>query len=564
MESLKLIFILMLTMVMVEGGKKSRKLEAALQCANQTRPCEIEDSCTYAFVLPSKEGTTCEGLKQTITTIHQSGIEECAIKLEEHEMKLAVLIEFKNENEYQQRKQLRRLQRGQGQWEEELRRHQQMIDDQNKEIMLLRSNDVKQQKELDRQNMKISELEEIVNNIKSSPGVVYAGPQPTVPAPVQRSTTVEQFSATTASFTTEPINDDIQLQKILDISSYVKSIRSFVSFEIDCVHYIATTDFNGTVIHTVGNTTLSFYQKIGGKPPDNVEFNTLDFFKIGEDKFLVLTNCDQGSHCIYKWVNGSFINFQTIVLDGILSWKIHYFNADTLIGTRHFLAIASYSKYDTRVYSYNYDISSAIYVWNGQLFVQFQTIPTSGARGVTSVVIGKRVYICFANSWSGKVWPRYNVQSEIFRLSLDGSYFSPYQKLPYAGGSSSVTAFYFTGNIYLMDILWQSADGSLLADSPLYIWDTTSEMFVSRQRIPTNNGRMLCTFTLKNQLYFIVVNSGNGLDDQVDSIVYVTMGTAGEFAEHQRVVTKSGKNCAVFQKDGMRNLLFLDNVIYSF
>jgi hypothetical protein len=81
-------------------------------------------------------------------------------------------------------------------------------------------------------------------------------------------------------------------------------------------------------------------------------------------------------------VTPSFVEFQSISTHG--AKDSHSFN----IGGELFLAVANYYTGSNPVSSDGFNIDSKIYKWKGTRFVEFQSIPTSGACDWHSFEIG--------------------------------------------------------------------------------------------------------------------------------------------------------------------------------
>ncbi|XP_078000322.1 uncharacterized protein LOC144452961 [Glandiceps talaboti] len=529
-------------------------------CTNLSEQCEVEDSCAYTFLFPKDKVKGCRGFRRTIMIMRKQNDEivtaketaqQCVTSLEEQQADINELMEFKNLNEYQSRKQVRRLQRQIQQIEEDRIKEQQTVKNQNDEIEYLTIEKNRQQQELLLQKAIINSLEERMVEMRDDlTAAMNTQVPPTTTTTTPTTVAMETTTATTATQESPMKTAIIEPPKYFEYFTNLtlpESIRSLVTFEINCVSFMAYTTSNGTHISMFDNGTILPVQHIGTDSGD-INYNGLEFFKIADRHFLGITNCRLGNHCIYRWENDTFVEFQIMSLNGVNSWQMHYFRGKTSQGKKHFLALASFSRYDTRLYANVNDINSVIYVLKDDRFVTFQTIATNGARGVTSVTIGNYVYVCFANSWSVKVWPRFNIKSEVFRLSADGFYFSRHQSLPIAGGSASITPFHFAGNTYLMDVFWQSGKvgEGLQTESPLFIWDEATRLFAVHQVFLTHNGRMVCPFTVKNQLYFVVTNHG---DSYTDPFAVIYRRSESGFIEHQRLQIVGGDSCATFEDD---------------
>ncbi len=87
-------------------------------------------------------------------------------------------------------------------------------------------------------------------------------------------------------------------------------------------------------------------------------------FEINGETYLAVANRNAESS-VYKWDGASFQHIQTMAGNEVEVCE------SFVIGNEMFLALANY-----RDKSKNYLIDSQIYKWNGELFEEFQNIPT--------------------------------------------------------------------------------------------------------------------------------------------------------------------------------------------
>jgi uncharacterized protein YukE len=120
---------------------------------------------------------------------------------------------------------------------------------------------------------------------------------------------------------------------------------------------------------------------------------------------------------IYQWNGSSFVQFQDIPTIGALDWEFF------TIGSDHYLAVTN------RLNDFNnYNLDSIIYRWNGTSFVQFQSIPTTGANDWEFFTINGTPYLAVANYRNSS---SYNIDSRIYQWN--GSSFVQFQDIPTSG-----------------------------------------------------------------------------------------------------------------------------------
>ncbi|MEF2175473.1 MAG: prepilin-type N-terminal cleavage/methylation domain-containing protein [Candidatus Absconditabacteria bacterium] len=167
----------------------------------------------------------------------------------------------------------------------------------------------------------------------------------------------------------------------------------------------------------------------------------VEYFNMGSDHYLGISNHFGGISRLYKWDGTNFIEFQTFSTQG--GSNIHYF---TMNG-ENYLTVS------------NYDGELIVYKWNGIVFEQVQSITTYGNRDVTTYDIGGEKYMFISNFNGGS-----GQNSAIYRY--DGSNFVKIQSIPVVGINESE---FFTvgGKDYLFLWVFRSST-DYTRDSKLY------------------------------------------------------------------------------------------------
>jgi hypothetical protein len=215
------------------------------------------------------------------------------------------------------------------------------------------------------------------------------------------------------------------------------------------------------------------------------------------------------------------------------------------IGDDHFLAVANTignSGYDANS---SYDVNSVVYKWDGTSFMEYQSIPTSGARDWEFFTIADVPYLAVANSRNDMT---HNVDSKIFRW--DGRAFVEYQSLP-TQGANDWQFFTLAGESYLAvangrnDAPPTPEAAGPNTDSRIYKWDGTN--FVEFQALATNGAEGLEFFTLDEVPYLAVANAFDGQTHNVASQIF-RWEEAG-FVPFQSLATHGASDCKYFVVD---------------
>ena len=155
---------------------------------------------------------------------------------------------------------------------------------------------------------------------------------------------------------------------------------------------------------------------------------------------------------VFKWSGEHFIKLQSLQTYGA-----HGVNSVNING-RTFLAFANYysgSKHNT---------DSFIYKWDGNKFVLFQSTPTRGASSWHPFVISGQTFLGVANTYGDS--HKRNTQSVVYQAC--GAQFINYQEIP-THGARGMTTFEYKGHTYLAVANYQDA-GKYNINSTLYKW----------------------------------------------------------------------------------------------
>ena len=282
------------------------------------------------------------------------------------------------------------------------------------------------------------------------------------------------------SDTAEKYNTDSFIYKFNDLTGkffLYQTIGTHGGFDVEYFsisgkHYLAVTNaYNGTssrlnsVIYLWNGTLFFAFQNIATKV--GVSFN---FFTIAKEPFLTVSNYgyvpQKANSTIYKWKNNMFEKFQEIATEGCLASAAFVINNESYIAFAnavtsatsvvykrvgmHFVELQNLQKHramDIKSFYVNYDVFLAIasqpesYInkWNGSQFVQFKTIPTSGARALHPFVMCGQTFLGVAD--------QYGTKTVLYRFSALGQ-FTKYQELS-TFGAIDMTSFEYKGHTYL-------------------------------------------------------------------------------------------------------------------
>jgi len=202
-------------------------------------------------------------------------------------------------------------------------------------------------------------------------------------------------------------------------------------FSINNKYYLAAAVYK---INNVHNTTSKVYEWSGSKFVEFQSFTTYgafdwEFFSIDNKHYLALAN-SLNHHTgttlinskIYQWNNNKFTDFQTIETDSATDWK--YFSIDQ----NHYLSLTTgraWHDYPNSIASpVDYETDSKIYQWNGNTFVEIQSISTNKDRDWEYFTINNKHYLVTANTSNSSTT---NLNSIIYEWN--GSKFAEFQSI---------------------------------------------------------------------------------------------------------------------------------------
>jgi hypothetical protein len=280
------------------------------------------------------------------------------------------------------------------------------------------------------------------------------------------------------------------------------------------------------------------------------------FFRIANADFLATASVRTGAgpydlNCqsvIYRGDNGQWRPFQSIATFAAKQW--HFF----AFGGRSFLALAQGVVHEG--IAARHPSRSCIYEWDGERFVEFQTVDGPWGYNWQYFEQDGEKYLAYADHVTASV---------LFRW--DGSVFAPSQEFASRGGRA-FKLFRADGKSWL-------AFANLLGESVLYRWDART--FTAHQTLSGPGGREFAAVQTDNALYLIQVNfiHGTPAAPQTDLASFVYRWQDGQLSKIEEFSTCGGTDANVFSADGRvfvavsnsltRNIRFReDSVIYRF
>ena len=244
----------------------------------------------------------------------------------------------------------------------------------------------------------------------------------------------------------------------------------WTSFSMDGVQHLAVANYHNGLSHNVNSkvyrwddATSSFleFQSI----PTNGAHGWTSFSMDGI-QYLAVANYHNGlsrnvNSTVYRWddATSSFLDFQSIPTNGALIWTS--FSMDGI----QYLAVANYHN------GLSHNVNSKVYRWDDATssFLDFQSIPTNGALGWTSFSMDGIQYLAVANHYNGL---SKNVNSKVYRWDDATSSFLEFQSIP-TNGARGWTSFSMDGIQYLA--VANHYNGlSNNVNSKVYRWETTT------------------------------------------------------------------------------------------
>jgi hypothetical protein len=124
---------------------------------------------------------------------------------------------------------------------------------------------------------------------------------------------------------------------------------------------------------------------------------------------------------LYKWNGTQFVNHQYIPTRGARDWEYIEFD------NQRFLAVAN--EYNGFSYPSSTDIYSKIYRWDGNQFVEFQSVHSEGARDWQAYHIGDRHFLALANLYGSTQSPSTAEPAKVYEWN--GTQFAEFQLFHY-------------------------------------------------------------------------------------------------------------------------------------
>ena len=260
---------------------------------------------------------------------------------------------------------------------------------------------------------------------------------------------------------------------------------------------------------------LALYQTIEGSVAQYIEY-----FTIAEKHYLAVANHPDGrqykvNSTIYQWNGQHFINMQSIPTFGASS-----FNFFKII-PKLFLTVTNFFNDTT------YSINSVIYEWKNNQFEKFQEMETEGAWKSSAFVINNENFVVFANRIN--IHERFSVRFSVYKWS--GNSFSKVQELP-TNGAADVQSFDINGDKFL---------------------DAWREFLTSNHFFTTYIAFSVHPFVMCGETYLGVSNLFK------NSEVYKFSGSYSLFIKYQEIFIRNVYSLTSFEHKGHTYLVFGKN-----
>jgi hypothetical protein len=298
-------------------------------------------------------------------------------------------------------------------------------------------------------------------------------------------------------------------------------------------------DMPGTPAYMNGgdsNVDMLLYRWSGGRFVDDGRLPVAGgedalFFQIGDMDFLATASIRTGSgpydlntySVLYRRAGDGWEAFQRFPTFAAKQW--HYF----VVGNRRFLALAQGVTIDGAVA--RHPRRSCIFEWDGNRFVDFQTMEGGWGYNWVDFELDGRNYLGYADHMSPShlmIW--------------NGRNFAPFQEFAPQGGRA-FHMFRADGHVWL-------AFANLIGESMLYRWQ--AGRFVVHQSLGGPGAREFAVAQNERALLFIRINfiHGTPAAPKTDLFSSVYQWKGGRLEVIEEFPTSGGTDGAVFSADG--------------
>jgi len=214
----------------------------------------------------------------------------------------------------------------------------------------------------------------------------------------------------------------------------------------------------------------------------------------------------------------AFVEFQSLPTTG--AQDIESF----AIGVDSYIAIANSRN------EFTYDVNVTVHKWDGNDFVQVQAIPSHGAADCEFFTLDGGQFLAVADLQNDAT---YEVDSKVYRWN--GTAFAEFQSIPTVGAADC--EFFTIGEDSYLAIV-AAAD----ANSVVYRWDGAA--FALFQTIPTHRARDCEFFAIGDDSFLAIANERADSTHNVDSQIYRWDGM--QFVEFQAIATQGAADWEFF------------------
>ena len=234
----------------------------------------------------------------------------------------------------------------------------------------------------------------------------------------------------------------------------------FTFIKVNGEHYLAVANYYDGSTHSIKSVIYKWssgkFNRFQDIPTEGALGCTA--FVINGDTFIAFANYYNSQHkysvqsTVFKWSGGHFVklqSLQTYAAHDVTSFNINGYT---------YLTFANHHS------GGKYNIDSFIYKWNGNKFVLFQSIPTRGGIALFPFEISGHTYLGVANHHGDS--QKHNTHSVVYQAS--GARFINYQEIP-TNGARAITSFEYKGHTYLAVANYYNGQKHNI-NSALYKW----------------------------------------------------------------------------------------------
>ena len=243
---------------------------------------------------------------------------------------------------------------------------------------------------------------------------------------------------------------------------------------------------------------------------------------------------------LYKWNGSKFVKLQEFATNG--AKDVDFVTIENL---GSFLAFSCH--HDKQ----SFNTPSLVYVWDSinELFVYYQTLPTTGARKLHFFSANQETYLAVANEFDGARNALTN--SMVFRWN--GTHFDQraFQEIP-TQGAHDLHPFTIGCHVFLVAANFFDGVSHNIASK---VYRLENDLFVEHAEIQTRGAVAVEPFTIRSEHFLAVINSHDEVTGSAKTASVIYRIDGPNFVPFQEIMTKKGSYAHFFTlKDGCKAL----------